>query len=41
MLAKDAELGDFRAIQPLLRGQDGVLRCGFKIRLQTECNFRA
>jgi protocatechuate 3,4-dioxygenase beta subunit len=41
MLAKDAELGDFRAIQPLLRGQDGVLRCGFKIRLQDECNFRA
>jgi protocatechuate 3,4-dioxygenase beta subunit len=41
MQAKDAELGDFRAIQPLLRGQDGVLRCAFKIRLQTECNFRA
>jgi protocatechuate 3,4-dioxygenase beta subunit len=41
MLAMDAELGDFRAIQPLVRGQDGVLRCGFKIRLKNECNFRA
>jgi protocatechuate 3,4-dioxygenase beta subunit len=41
MLANDAELGDFRAIQPLVRGQDGVLGCGFKIRLKNECNFRA
>ena len=41
MLAQDAESGDFRGIQPLVRGQDGVLRCGFKIRLKNECNFRA
>jgi protocatechuate 3,4-dioxygenase beta subunit len=41
MLAQDDELGDFRSIQPLVRGQDGVLRCGFKIRLKNECNFRA
>jgi protocatechuate 3,4-dioxygenase beta subunit len=40
MLAKDAELGDFRGIRPLIRAQDGVLSCGFKLRLTNQCNFR-
>ncbi|HYL74308.1 MAG TPA: hypothetical protein VEU96_08875 [Bryobacteraceae bacterium] len=41
MTAEDATLGDFRTIQPLLRGADGLLRCTFRMRLQNECNFRA
>jgi protocatechuate 3,4-dioxygenase beta subunit len=41
ILAQDAELADFHAIQSLVRGRDGVLRCGIKIRLKNECNFRA
>jgi protocatechuate 3,4-dioxygenase, beta subunit len=39
MTAEDAGRDDFRTIQPLLRGADGVLRCAFRIRLQNECNF--
>jgi protocatechuate 3,4-dioxygenase, beta subunit len=39
MISQDAERGAFRTIQPLVRGQDAVLRCAFNIRLQNECNF--
>jgi protocatechuate 3,4-dioxygenase, beta subunit len=39
MLAEDAARRDFRGIQPLVSGQDGILRCSFKLRLQNECNF--
>jgi protocatechuate 3,4-dioxygenase beta subunit len=39
LLAADAQLGDFRTIRSLSRGNSGVLRCGFRIRLQRESNF--
>jgi|SRR5580658_8688016 protocatechuate 3,4-dioxygenase beta subunit len=39
LLAADAQLGDFRTIRSLSRGNGGVLRCGFRIRLQRETNF--
>jgi protocatechuate 3,4-dioxygenase beta subunit len=39
ILAEDAARGEFRTIQPLVRGRDGVLRCAFKLRLRNECNF--
>ena len=39
MLSEAAAQGQFRTIQPLARGDDGALRCGFKIRLQSRCNF--
>lgn len=41
MTAEDAGRGDFRTIQPLLHGADGLLRCTFRMRLQNECNFHA
>lgn len=39
MLSQAANEGEFRTIQRLARGQDGTLRCGFKIRLQLHSNF--
>ena len=32
--------GEFRSVQPLIHGADGVLRCTYKFRLQRETNFR-
>ncbi len=40
MLAQDAQLGEFRTIQPLTKGDDGTLRCQLKIRMKTETTFR-
>jgi protocatechuate 3,4-dioxygenase beta subunit len=39
LVAEDAQLGEFRTIQRLSRGNDGVLRCAFQIRLRRESNF--
>jgi protocatechuate 3,4-dioxygenase beta subunit len=39
LVAEDAQLGEFRTIQRLSRGDDGVFRCGFQIRLRRESNF--
>jgi len=39
LVAEDAQLSEFRTIQRLSRGNDGVLRCAFQIRLRRESNF--
>lgn len=39
MLSQAANDGEFRTIQPLAQGEDGALRCGFRIRLQPHGNF--
>jgi len=38
-LARDAQLGDFRTVQPLTRAEGNQLRCGFQIRLHHTTNF--
>jgi len=40
MLAEDAQRGEFHLIQRVTRGEDGVLLCSLKIRVQGESNFR-
>ena len=40
MLSEDADRGEFRTIQRLSAGEDGVLRGGYSIRLQSKSNFR-
>ncbi len=41
MLRTAAEEGLFRTIQPLVPGgADGALRCSFRVRLHSTCNFR-
>lgn len=40
MLSQDAEAGESRTIRRLARGEDGVLHCGHRIRLQRRSNFR-
>lgn len=39
MIAADERLGEFRRIQPLTRGPDGVWRCQLTIKLQTTTTF--
>jgi protocatechuate 3,4-dioxygenase, beta subunit len=38
-LARDAQLGDLRTIQPLTRAKNDLLHCAFQIRLQRATNF--
>jgi hypothetical protein len=40
MRSEDANKGPYRTIQRLVRGDDGVLRCSYKIRLQSRSNFK-
>jgi protocatechuate 3,4-dioxygenase beta subunit len=39
MLEESARGGDFRTIQPLVKGENGMLRCNYKIKLQQRTNF--
>ena len=39
ILSKDASDGEFGTIRRLVQGDDGALRCDFKIRLQSKSNF--
>jgi protocatechuate 3,4-dioxygenase beta subunit len=40
MRSEDANKEPFRTIQRLVRGDDGVLRCSYNIRLQSRSNFK-
>ena len=41
MIAEDRARREFATIRPLTRSSDGMLRCSFHIRLQSESNFSA